>query len=67
MRVNATDADEIGSINSQIFFSLVEDSSTAGMFVINAYTGEVRVRNSRYLDREVSQPTNLKVFSCTTL
>ena len=51
MRVNATDADE--GANAQIYYSLVETSSTAGMFSINHQTGEVMVRQSGTLDREV--------------
>ncbi|XP_061654604.1 desmoglein-2-like protein [Phyllopteryx taeniolatus] len=51
MRVNATDADQEGTLYSQIYYKIVETSSTAGMFFIHSQTGEVSVlRNT--LDRE---------------
>ena len=62
MRVNVTDADEENTPHSQIYYSIVEESNTAGMFFINSQTGEVIVRQST-LDREVSHLTGLK-FSC---
>ncbi|XP_061776265.1 desmoglein-2-like protein [Nerophis ophidion] len=51
MKVIATDADDETSINSQIFYSIVETSSTAGMFAINSRTGDVWVQRNT-LDRE---------------
>ncbi|XP_061150985.1 desmoglein-2-like protein isoform X1 [Syngnathus typhle] len=51
MSVIATDADQEGTISSQIFYSIVETHSTAGMFTIHSKTGDVSVlRNT--LDRE---------------
>ncbi|XP_019734725.1 desmoglein-2-like isoform X5 [Hippocampus comes] len=51
MSVVVTDADQEDTINSQIFYSIVETSSTAGMFAIHSQTGDVSVlRNT--LDRE---------------
>ncbi|KAJ4936925.1 hypothetical protein JOQ06_001510 [Pogonophryne albipinna] len=51
MKVIATDADQKNTINSRIFYSIVEQSSSAGMFFINSQTGEVMVRQNS-LDRE---------------
>ncbi|XP_054482279.1 desmoglein-2-like protein [Anoplopoma fimbria] len=51
MKVIATDDDEPNTPNSQIYYSIVEQSSTAGMFYINSQTGEVQVRRNT-LDRE---------------
>ncbi|KAM9349915.1 desmoglein-2-like protein [Symphorus nematophorus] len=51
MKVIATDADEANTINSQIHYSIVGESNTAGMFYINPQTGEVIVQQST-LDRE---------------
>ncbi|XP_051274366.1 desmoglein-2 [Dicentrarchus labrax] len=51
MKVIATDADAENSINSQISYSIVEQSNSAGMFFINSHTGEVMVRRNT-LDRE---------------
>ncbi|XP_077414827.1 desmoglein-2-like protein [Vanacampus margaritifer] len=51
MSVIATDADQEGTINSQIYYSIVETSSSAGLFSIHSQTGDVSVlRNT--LDRE---------------
>ncbi|XP_034559697.1 desmoglein-2-like [Notolabrus celidotus] len=51
MKVIATDADEENTLRSMLSYSIVEHSSTAGMFYMNSRTGEVMVqRNS--LDRE---------------
>ncbi|XP_068504748.1 desmoglein-2-like protein isoform X2 [Syngnathus scovelli] len=51
MSVIATDADQEGTISSQIFYSIVETHSTAGLFTIHSKTGDVSVlRNT--LDRE---------------
>lgn len=52
MTIIATDADEPNTIRSQIRYSIVEDSNSAGMFYINYQTGEVMVRKNT-LDREV--------------
>ncbi|XP_070700781.1 desmoglein-2-like protein [Pempheris klunzingeri] len=51
MKVIATDADQAGTLNSKIYYSIVEDSNTAGMFFIDSVTGEVKVRQNT-LDRE---------------
>ncbi|XP_068426278.1 desmoglein-2-like protein [Clinocottus analis] len=51
MKVIATDDDEKNTLNSQIHYSIVEQSSTAGMFFINSQTGEVHVQQNT-LDRE---------------
>ncbi|XP_037643752.1 desmoglein-2-like isoform X2 [Sebastes umbrosus] len=51
MRVIATDADQENTANSQIHYSIVESSNTAGLFSINSQTGEVMVRQNT-LDRE---------------
>ncbi|KAM6919718.1 desmoglein-2-like protein isoform 2-T2 [Lycodopsis pacificus] len=51
MKVIATDDDEAGSLNSKMYYSIVEQSNTAGMFFINSQTGEVQVRHNT-LDRE---------------
>lgn len=52
MSVVVADADQEGTLNSQIFYRIVETSSTAGMFAIHSQTGDVSVlRNT--LDREV--------------
>ncbi|XP_077376292.1 desmoglein-2-like protein [Festucalex cinctus] len=51
MSVIATDADQEGTINSQIYYSIVETTSSAGLFSIHSQTGDVSVlRNT--LDRE---------------
>lgn len=52
MKVIATDADQENTAHSRIYYSIVEESSTAGMFLINSQTGEVTVRQNT-LDREV--------------
>lgn len=53
MRVIATDDDQAGTPNSQIFYSIAAESNSAGMFRMNPTTGEIFVeRNS--LDREVT-------------
>ncbi|KAI3374911.1 hypothetical protein L3Q82_021447, partial [Scortum barcoo] len=51
MTVTATDNDQNGTINSQIYYSIVETSNIAGMFSINSQTGQVAVRKNT-LDRE---------------
>lgn len=57
MRVIATDADQENTLNSQIWYSIVEQSNIAGMFVIDQVTGEVRVKRNT-LDREVRHFTD---------
>lgn len=57
MRVIATDADEPGTKHSEIFYSLVEQSSSTQMFFINSRTGEIMVRQNT-LDREVRRFTD---------
>ncbi|XP_068594074.1 desmoglein-2-like protein [Cebidichthys violaceus] len=51
MKVIATDDDEENTLNSQMYYSIVEQSNTAGMFFINSQTGEVQVQQNT-LDRE---------------
>ncbi|KAK9539280.1 hypothetical protein VZT92_004396 [Zoarces viviparus] len=51
MKVIATDGDEAGTLYSKMYYSIVEQSNTAGMFFINSQTGEVQVRQNT-LDRE---------------
>uniref|UniRef100_A0A673CQ58 Desmoglein-2-like n=1 Tax=Sphaeramia orbicularis TaxID=375764 RepID=A0A673CQ58_9TELE len=58
MKVNATDDDEAGSVNSQIHYSIVEESNHGGLFFINSQTGEVMVQRSR-LDRETQDTYRL--------
>ncbi|KAF7668476.1 hypothetical protein LDENG_00008060 [Lucifuga dentata] len=60
MKVIATDADEPNTAHSQIYYTLVEDSSTAGMFFIKPHTGEVMVRQNT-LDREKQDTYTLTV------
>ncbi|XP_077580449.1 desmoglein-2-like protein [Stigmatopora nigra] len=51
MKVIATDADQENTMASQLYYTIVETSSSAGMFFIHSQTGEVTVlRNT--LDRE---------------
>ncbi|XP_077472123.1 desmoglein-2-like protein isoform X2 [Stigmatopora argus] len=51
MKVIATDADQENTLASQLYYTIVETSSSAGMFFIHSQTGEVTVvRNT--LDRE---------------
>lgn len=52
MRVIATDADQENTLHSKIYYSIVEQSNTGGMFLINSETGVVTVRQNT-LDREV--------------
>lgn len=54
MKVIATDDDQQGTPNSQIFYSIVEQSSSSGMFHINSVTGQVYVQQTT-LDREVTE------------
>ncbi|XP_059201028.1 desmoglein-2-like protein isoform X2 [Centropristis striata] len=60
MRVIATDADQQGTAHSEIHYSIVEQSSTAGMFFINSKTGEVSVRQNT-LDREKKDTYTLTI------
>ncbi|XP_029380665.1 desmoglein-2-like [Echeneis naucrates] len=60
MKVIATDADEENTIRSQIYYSIVEQSSTAGLFFINSQTGEVMVRSNN-LDRETKDTYKLTI------
>lgn len=63
MKVIATDDDEVGTLNSKIYYSIVEQSNLAGMFYIRSDTGEVVVRQNT-LDREVRHFTDLKLSCC---
>uniref|UniRef100_A0A7N6FC22 Cadherin domain-containing protein n=1 Tax=Anabas testudineus TaxID=64144 RepID=A0A7N6FC22_ANATE len=60
MKVIATDADQENTAHSRIYYSIVEESSTAGMFLINSQTGEVTVRQNT-LDREKKDTYKLTV------
>ncbi|KAL6104615.1 dsg1 [Pungitius sinensis] len=60
MKVIATDDDEENSLHSKIHYSIVEQSNTAGMFLINPETGEVRVQRNT-LDRERQDTYTLKI------
>lgn len=53
MKVIATDDDQENTPNSQIFYSIAEQSNTARMFRINPVTGQVFVERNT-LDREVT-------------
>lgn len=54
MQITATDADEPGSINSKIAYSIVKQTPTESkmMFSIDKETGKVYVKE-KTLDREV--------------
>ncbi|XP_056247907.1 desmoglein-2-like protein [Seriola aureovittata] len=60
MKVIATDADEANTTRSKIYYSIVEESSSAGMFYINSQTGEVIVKRNT-LDRETKDTYTLTV------
>uniref|UniRef100_A0A8C5GHF3 Desmoglein-2-like n=1 Tax=Gouania willdenowi TaxID=441366 RepID=A0A8C5GHF3_GOUWI len=60
MRVIATDADEEGSINSQIHYSIVQESNEGNMFFINSRTGDVIVQRNT-LDRETKDTYKLMI------
>ncbi|XP_062337007.1 desmoglein-2-like protein [Osmerus eperlanus] len=60
MKVNATDADEPGTAHTQISFSIVEQSSSDGMFYMNHKTGEILVLQTS-LDRETQDTFTLTV------
>lgn len=53
MKIQATDADEPGNINSQIRYEIIKQEPSNDMFSINE-NGEVLVNNAG-LDREVRQ------------
>ncbi|CAL1579583.1 unnamed protein product [Knipowitschia caucasica] len=60
MRVIATDADQANTLHSQMFYSILQESNSGGMFGINARTGEVTVlRNT--LDRETKDTYRLTI------
>lgn len=54
MIVVATDDDQQNTPNSQIFYSIAEQSNSGGMFRINPVTGQVFVERTT-LDREVTE------------
>ncbi|XP_008298599.1 desmoglein-2-like [Stegastes partitus] len=60
MQVTATDADQEGTINSQIFYRIREESNPDGIFFINCQTGEVIVQKVS-LDRELQSSYKLVV------
>lgn len=63
MKVIATDDDQVNTLNTKIFYSIVEQANTARFFRINSQTGDVTVQRNT-LDREASHLTNLKFFFC---
>ncbi|XP_060939730.1 desmoglein-2-like protein [Limanda limanda] len=60
MRVIATDGDEAGTLHTKLFYSLVEETNTDGMFSINSQTGDIMVRRTD-LDRELKDAYSLGV------
>ncbi|KAM9458364.1 desmoglein-2-like protein [Salvelinus alpinus] len=60
MKVLATDADEVNTPHSQIYYSIVQKSSSDSMFAINYQTGEIMVRQTT-LDRETQDTYILTV------
>ncbi|XP_034744736.1 desmoglein-2-like isoform X3 [Etheostoma cragini] len=62
MKVIATDADQENTLHSKIFYRIVGQSDTAGMFSINSQTGEVTVRQST-LDRETKDTYTLNILA----
>uniref|UniRef100_A0A8C8MNX1 Desmoglein 2 n=1 Tax=Oncorhynchus tshawytscha TaxID=74940 RepID=A0A8C8MNX1_ONCTS len=60
MKVLATDADEVNTLHSQIYYSIVQKSSSDSMFAINYQTGEIMVRQTT-LDRETQDTYTLTV------
>lgn len=52
MKVIATDADEVNTLHTKLYFRIAEETNIGGMFLINSDTGEVTVRKNT-LDREV--------------
>uniref|UniRef100_A0A8C7SLH4 Desmoglein 2 n=1 Tax=Oncorhynchus mykiss TaxID=8022 RepID=A0A8C7SLH4_ONCMY len=60
MKVTATDADEVNTLHSQIYYSIVEKSASDKMFAINYQTGEILVRRTT-LDRETQDTYTLTV------
>uniref|UniRef100_A0A4W5NDA5 Cadherin domain-containing protein n=1 Tax=Hucho hucho TaxID=62062 RepID=A0A4W5NDA5_9TELE len=60
MKVIAKDADEVNTLHSQIYYSIVQKSSSDSMFAINYQTGEIMVRQTT-LDRETQDTYILTV------
>ncbi|XP_041698183.1 desmoglein-2 [Coregonus clupeaformis] len=60
MKVIATDADEVNTLHSKIYYSIVQKSSSDSMFAINYETGEIMVRQTT-LDRETQDTYILTV------
>uniref|UniRef100_A0A8C8JTR0 Cadherin domain-containing protein n=1 Tax=Oncorhynchus tshawytscha TaxID=74940 RepID=A0A8C8JTR0_ONCTS len=60
MKVTATDADQVNTLHSQIYYSIVEKSASDKMFAINYKTGEILVRRTT-LDRETQDTYTLTV------
>lgn len=54
MQVKATDADEVNTIRSKIFYSIDESTNPGGMFMIDPQTGVIRVKKNT-LDRETKE------------
>nr|XP_029135630.1 desmoglein-3-like [Labrus bergylta] len=61
MKINATDADEPGNVNSKIFYSIVSQSPSYGMFDITR-DGILRVKNAN-LDRELADSYTVTVMA----
>uniref|UniRef100_A0A8C6L1T1 Desmoglein-2-like n=1 Tax=Nothobranchius furzeri TaxID=105023 RepID=A0A8C6L1T1_NOTFU len=62
MKVIATDADDPNTENAKIFYRIDERSNRAGMFYIDASTGEIKV-SSNNLDRETQDVYKLVIFA----
>nr|XP_033791051.1 desmoglein-4-like [Geotrypetes seraphini] len=61
MQVNATDADEPGSLNSKIAYKMISQMpAIPQMFIVNQHSGAVYTMSS-YLDREAQSSYNLIV------
>ena len=69
MKVEATDADEPGNANSEIFYTILSQDPplpNANMFDINPASGQIRVQ-SQGLDREVGAGSLRTVIACLPL
>lgn len=60
MKLIATDADQANTLHSQIFYSIVQESNSGGMFFLNSKTGELIVQR-KTLDRETQDTYKLTI------
>uniref|UniRef100_A0A3Q3XL52 Cadherin domain-containing protein n=1 Tax=Mola mola TaxID=94237 RepID=A0A3Q3XL52_MOLML len=60
MKVIATDDDQVNTLHTKIFYSIVEQANTAGFFRINSQTGDVTVQRNT-LDREKQDTYKLTI------